>query len=433
MLWSYSAPMFLSVLFQQMYNLADSVIAGKFAGQAALAAVGASNPITMIFVAVGSGCNIGCAVVISRLFGTKEYGKMKTAVSTTVRTAVFLAVLLTGIGVLFNDPLMRLIRTPDDIFSQAALYLRIYIFGFPFLFLYNIATGIFTALGDSRTPLYFLIGSSVGNILLDYVFVAKFSWDVAGVAWATFLAQGVACILALAVLSRRLKDVRSEEEHRKFSFETLKLTAEVAVPSILQQSFISIGNMFVQALINGYGSPVIAGSSAALKVNAIAIAALATLSNGLSGFTAQNFGAGEHKRIREGFFCGLAMAAGLGAVLSVGFVLGADPMIRLFMEDSADTDTALSVGVEFLHIVSPCYAVLSCKLISDGVLRGLGCMKDFMFSTFTDLLLRTVLCYLFFRPASPRALWFSWPIGWTISTVISLLLLKKRFRERPIG
>ena len=142
MLWSYSAPMFLSVLFQQMYTLADSVIAGKFAGQAALVAVGASNPITMIFVAVGSGCNIGCAVVISRLFGTKEYGKRKTAVSTTVRTAVFLAVLLTGIGVLFNDSLMRLIRTPDDIFSQTALYLRIYIFGFPFLFLYNIATGL---------------------------------------------------------------------------------------------------------------------------------------------------------------------------------------------------------------------------------------------------------------------------------------------------
>ncbi len=187
-LWQFSIPMFVSVIFQQMYNIADSVIAGKFAGEDALAAVGASYPITMIFMAIAVGSNIGCSVIISNLFGAKKYKEMKTAVTTTLIAAFAISVVLTVLGLAGTGALMKMIHTPDNIFDAGALYLGIYIGGFTFLFLYNVATGIFSALGDSKTPLYFLMASSIGNILLDYLFVAEFQWGVAGVAWATFLA-----------------------------------------------------------------------------------------------------------------------------------------------------------------------------------------------------------------------------------------------------
>ncbi|MBS6646520.1 MAG: MATE family efflux transporter, partial [Clostridiaceae bacterium] len=173
-LWQFTIPLFVSVIFQQLYNIADSVIAGKFAGEDALAAVGASYPITMIFMAVAVGSNIGCSVVISQLFGAKQYKQMKTAVSTTMIASLVLSAVISVTGLLGSRSLMGMINTPENIFADGDLYLRIYIGGFLFLFLYNVATGIFTSLGDSKTPLYFLIGSSVGNIVLDTLFVAVF-------------------------------------------------------------------------------------------------------------------------------------------------------------------------------------------------------------------------------------------------------------------
>ena len=241
LLWRFTIPMFISVIFQQLYNIADSVIAGRFAGEDALAAVGASYPITMIFMAIAVGSNIGCSVVISQFFGAKRYEQMKTSVYTTLISASVLSVVLTVFGLLGSRFLMRMIQTPENIFSLGDLYLRIYIGGFVFLFLYNVATGIFTSLGDSKTPLYFLIGSSLGNIFLDYWFVAGLHWGVAGVAWATFIAQGIACVLALITMVGRLKQIKTEKRAAYFSADMLKRIARIAVPSILQQSFVSIG------------------------------------------------------------------------------------------------------------------------------------------------------------------------------------------------
>ena len=241
----YTMPMFISVVFQQLYNIADSMIAGKFAGEDALAAVGASYPITMIFMAVAVGSNIGCSVIISQLFGAKAYEKLKTAVTTTLIAGLLLSVLLTVVGLFTTPAMMRMIQTPENIFADGALYLRIYIGGFVFLFLYNVATGMFNSLGDSKTPLYFLIGSSVGNIILDIIFVAVFRWGVAGVAWATFIAQGIACILALITFRGRVSEIQTERKAELFSLELLKNISLVAVPSILQQSFVSVGNIFI--------------------------------------------------------------------------------------------------------------------------------------------------------------------------------------------
>jgi len=416
--------MFISVAFQQIYNIADSMIAGKFAGKEALAAVGASYPITMIFMAVAVGCNIGCSVVISQLFGARAYEKLKTAVYTTLFTGFLLAAFLTVGGLAATPAMMRMIRTPDNIFADGALYLRIYIGGFVFLFLYNVITGMFNSLGDSRTPLYFLIGSSIGNILLDLLFVAVFHWGVAGVAWATFLAQGAACVLALFAFRRRLMEVRTEGRARLFSVEILKKIALVAVPSILQQSFISIGNIFIQGLVNSYGSDVIAGYSAAIKLNTFIITGLTTLGNGISGFTAQNLGAGQPSRIREGYRAGVKMAVCVTIPFFLGFFFFGRAMMLLFMEKSTG-GLAMDTGILFLRIVSPFYFVIAIKLIADGVLRGTESMKYFMIATFTDLILRVILAYVFSAWSGAAGIWMSWPAGWCAGTLLSFAFYGK--------
>jgi putative MATE family efflux protein len=424
-LWQFSLPMFVSVIFQQLYNIADSIIVGNFAynGEDALAAVGASYPITMIFMAIAVGCNVGCSVVISQYFGAKKYRDMKTAVTTTMLSAFVISVVLTVFGLLFTRNMMVAISTPDNIFADAATYLRIYIAGFTFLFLYNVTTGIFTSLGDSKTPLYFLIASSLSNIAMDWLFVAKFHWDVAGVAWATFLCQGVACILALVTLMYRLKSVHCEGKPALFSLSMLKKVGVYAIPSVLQQSFISIGNIFVQRLVNSYGSSVIAGYSAAIKLNTFAITSFTTLGNGVSNFTAQNLGAGKWERIKDGYHAGVKIVLMIAVPFFVLYFFCGTAMVQLFM--SGESTDALQTGVTFLRVVSPFYFVICVKLATDGILRGSGAMGYFMIATFSDLILRVILAYILSVPYQSLGIWLSWPIGWVIAAILSVAFYKK--------
>lgn len=430
LLWSFSIPMLISVAFQQMYNIADSVIAGRFIGEDALAAVGASYPITMIFMAIAIGSSAGCAVIISRLFGGRQYIHLKCAVSTIFITCLVMSVILTVFGVWQGQNMLRMLQTPENIFTDGALYLNIYIYGFLFLFLYNVCTGIFTALGDSKTPLYFLIGSSVGNILLDLLFVIVFDMGVAGVAWATFLAQGIACVLALITLFFRLRKLQTTEAHQFFSFAVLGQVTKVAVPSILQQCFVSVGNLFIQGLVNSYGSAVIAGYSGAIKLNTFGVTCMTTLSNGLSSFTAQNLGAGKKDRVQEGFRAGAKM----GILVSLPFVLVyfffSEAAIGLFMK--SESAEAIAAGAMFLKIVTPFYFVVSTKVMCDGVLRGGSAMLYFMTTTFTDLVLRVVLAFVFaigFGLGS-TGIWLSWPFGWSISCVLSYVFYRKKPWEK---
>ncbi len=421
-LWAFSIPMLVSVMFQQIYNIADSMIAGRFAGEDALAAVGASYPITMLFIAVAMGSNIGCSVVISQAFGARDYVRMKTAVTTTYIACAVLSVVLSVAGFLTSGPLLRMIQTPENIFADGQLYLNIYIGGVTFLFLYNICTGIFNAMGDSRTPLIFLIFSSVGNIILDLWFVISFKAGVAGVAWATFIAQGVSSLLSLLVLVLRLRQIPTEGKVPIYSGMMLRKIVVVAVPSILQQSFISVGNMFIQTLVNGFGSAVIAGYSAAIKLNTFAITSFTTLASGLSTFVAQNVGAGQLDRVRRGFVAGVVMAVCVAAPFFVAYFFFSGPMVEMFMENGGSAE-ALLAGQTFLRIVAPFYFVILIKLMADGVLRGSGAMSWFMVATFTDLVLRVVLAYVLSIPFGMGSvgIWSSWPIGWTVSAVMSLV------------
>ncbi len=409
----FTLPMFIGVMFQQLYSIADSVIAGKFAGEDALAAVGSATSITTLFLAVSIGSQIGCSVVVSRCFGAQKLEETRTAVSTSLLAAAGVTVFLTTFGLLCSGGLLNLIQTPESIFADAKLYLTIYSCGFGFLYLYNIATGIFNSLGDSRTPLMFLIGSSLSNIFLDWLFVGVFGWGVAGVAWATFVAQGAACILSLLVLRVRLQVLQTGKPAPAFSWRLLRQIFNIAGPSALQQSFISVGDMCIQSFVNPFGTSVIAGYVAAIRLNTFTTASLVALGNGMSNFTAQNIGAGKIERVRDGWRGAMKLSVCIGTFFFIAYFFFGSVFLSMFLDESANAE-ALQTGMNFLRTVTPFYYVICIKLISDGVLRGSASMKLFSIGTFSDLISRVIFARIFSLLWGVNGIWFAWPIGWFI-------------------
>ena len=423
-LWQFCLPLFGSIIFQQLYTIADSLVAGKFIGENALAAVGNSYEITLIFIAFAFGCNIGCSVIVSTFFGAKRFEQMKTAVFTALIFSGTLCLMLMLIGILGCRGLLELIRTPQQVFADSKVYLDIYVRGLPFVFYYNISTGIFSAMGDSRTPFYFLAASSCANIAMDIWFVAGFHMGVAGVAWATFICQGISAALALFVVMRRLKAIRTKGHIRFFSRSICMKIAKIAIPSILQQSFVSVGNIILQGVINGFGPGVMAGYSAAIKLNNLVITAFTTLANGISNYTAQNMGAGKMSRIPQGFRAGLKMVWLLSLPIAALYLLCGKILLMFFM--STPSQDAMHTGLMLLRILSPFYFVISAKLVSDGVLRGAGLMGPFMIGTFTDLILRVVLAIILSgTQLGATGIWCAWPVGWSIATFLSILFYSR--------
>ena len=423
-LWQFCLPLFGSIIFQQLYNIADSLVAGKFIGENALAAVGNSYEITLIFIAFAFGCNIGCSVIVSTYFGAKRFNEMKTAVYTALIFSGALCLTLMLIGILGCNSLLELIRTPQEVFADSKLYLDIYVWGLPFVFYYNISTGIFSAMGDSRTPFYFLAVSSCANIAMDIWFVAGFHMGVAGVAWATFICQGISAFLALFVVMKKLRAIRTEERCRIFSSSICIKIAKIAIPSILQQSFVSVGNIILQGVINGFGPGVMAGYSAAIKLNNLVITSFTTLGNGISNYTGQNLGAGKLSRIPQGFRAGIKMVWLLSLPIVILYFTCGRFLLMLFM--NTPSQDAMHTGLMLLRIVSPFYFVKSAKLVSDGVLRGAGLMGPFMVGTFTDLILRVLLAvFLSGTQLGATGIWCAWPVGWTISAILSIFFYSR--------
>lgn len=421
-MWRFALPLFLSVVFQQLYNIADSVIAGKFINVDALAAVGASYPITMIFLAIGTGAGAGASVIVSQLFGSKDNRRMLSAISTSLLGIAALGAVLTILGAIFCNDLMRLLDTPSNVFTDASLYLCVYIWGLLFLFIYNTCNGIFTSLGDSKTPLYFLICSSVGNIILDFVFVYYLKMGVAGVAWATFICQGVASVLALFTLLRRMKRLSNGEPFQYFSLPMLGRISRIAGPSMLQQSFVSVGNLFVQRLVNSFGSAVMAAYSSAMKLNMFALTCFFTVANALSAFAAQNLGAGQVQRVKEGFKAASVLIVALTVPFLVVYTFFPDFAMKLFLSEADDIAAVLREGASFLQITSPFFVVIVFKFLADSVLKSAGIMGEFMIATFSDLVLRVAFAYIMalaFGMGS-TGIWWGWPIGWILGTVVSL-------------
>ena len=428
-LFWFSIPLLLSVAFQQFYQMADSMIVGRFAatpesGELALAAVGASYPITQLFVAVATGVNIGTSVLVSQLFGARRYLRMKTAVSTALITTAVIALLLTLVGALATDSMMAGLQTPENIFADGALYLRVYVFGLLFLFIYNVCTGIFNAMGDSRTPLVLLILSSVSNVVLDLIFVAVFQWGVAGVAWATFIAQGAAGILAFLLLLRRLRTFDTGGHFLLFSPDMLRRLTNYAVPSIAQQSFVSVGNVIIQYFVNLCGATVIAGYSAATKVNMFALTCCMSFASGLSSYVAQNIGARKLDRIGPGLKAGALYSIGLALVFTAIYLPFSDVLIGLFLP-AGSASGVTDVARQYLFILVPFYIIVCIKFVCDSVLRGAGAMRPFMVTTFSDLILRVGFsAILFHLMGSELGIWLSWPIGWFLGSGLSFWFYK---------
>lgn len=416
-------PLFGSIIFQQLYNIADSWVCGRFIGEGALAAVGNSYEITLIFIAFAFGCNIGCSVITSRFFGARDYKNMKTTICTSIISSFILCAILMVIGFVFGDSILSLVHTPDMLYEDSKLYLNIYILGFPFVMFYNIATGIFSALGDSNTPFWFLAVSSTVNVLVDVLFVKGLDMGVSGVAWATFLCQGVSCIVSLIVVYRRVKKIEVKGSHKLFDFNIFKKLSSIAIPSILQQSFISFGNIIIRGIINSYGTGVMAGYSTAIKLNNLVITSFTTIGNGVSNYASQNIGAKKYDRIKKGFFAAIKFVWCIAVPIFILYMVFPSNFLRFFMDEPSSD--ALRSGTLFLRIVAPFYFIAALKLIADGFLRGAGMMRQFMSATFTDLVLRVVLSIFLSKTSLEYVgIWCSWPIGWVIATGLSLIFYK---------
>ena len=429
-LWQFCLPMFGSIIFQQLYNIADSLVAGKFIGENALAAVGniiLQSIINTFGASVIAGYSASVKLNNMVITSFTTLGNGISNYTSLIGSAVLCAVLM-GIGLLGCDALLKLINTPEEILADSALYLDIYVLGLPFMFFYNIATGIFSALGDSKTPFYFLAVSSLSNIGVDILFVAGFKMGIAGVAWATFLCQGVSCVLAMVVVFRRIRAFHTEGHVQLFSWNMLGKVAVVAVPSILQQSFVSVGNIILQSIINTFGASVIAGYSAAVKLNNMVITSFTTLGNGISNYTSQNMGAGKMDRVKEGFGAGRNLVWLLCVPLVVLYFFFGRFLLLLFMNDPQGP--AIDTGMLFLRILSPFYFVVSVKLVADGILRGCGLMVRFMIATFTDLILRVGIAAVLSATAlGSTGIWMAWPVGWCIGTALSMVFYVTAIRK----
>lgn len=412
----FALPMILGNLFQQFYNMVDTIIVGKYVGEDALAAVGASYALTTVFVMIAIGGGTGASVIISQYLGAKENGKMKTAVSTAMLTFLGTSIVLGLFGVIANRQILTALSTPENVLGDAALYLRIYFTGLPFLFMYNILAAIFNALGDSKTSLYLLIFSSILNIFLDLFAVRVLEMGVAGVAIATVMAQGIAAVLSFFILWKRLKAY--EGAQRRFDAGILKNMVKVAIPSIIQQSIVSVGMLLVQSVVNGFGSSVLAGYTAGMRLESICIVPMISMGNAVSTFTAQNIGANQVERVRKGYRASYGIIGAFAVLICVVLLVFRYPLIRMFLEDDAGGQ-ALETGVSYLSFIAYFFVFIGLKAATDGVLRGAGDVFVFTAANLVNLAIRVSFAFLMAPVIGVQAVWFAVPIGWAANYLIS--------------
>ena len=415
----FAIPMIIGNLFQQAYTMADSAIVGRLVGEKALAAVGAAYSLTNIFICVAIGGGMGASVIVSQYFGHGNYGKLKKTVYTALVTFLVISVMLGVIGLVFSKNIMIAMNTPVEVLDMSVTYLQIYFLGLPFLFMYNVLSSMFNALGKSRIPLYFLIFSSVFNIVLDWVFVADFALDVAGVAWATLIAQGVSVLGSFTVLRKELKKLEGASDGI-FEAEELLPMAKIALPSILQQSTVSIGMMLVQSVVNSFGAESLAGFSAGMRIESISIVPMAAVGNAISSYTAQNIGAGQLKRVSKGYVQANKMVIFFGVVICVILELFPTQFITLFL--GADgSQVAIATGYGYLVFMGFFFFMIGFKMATDGVLRGAGDMKLFTIANLVNLSIRVIMAMTLAPRFGIAWVWYAVPIGWTANFVISYL------------
>ncbi len=419
----FALPMIIGNLFQQFYTMVDSVVVGRFVSENALAAVGASYSLTNVFISIAIGGGVGASVLVSRYFGARDYRRMKTSVSTALISFLVVSLVLGGIGLLLGDWIMEVLNTPENIMEDAVTYLNIYFMGLPFLFMYNVLSAMFNALGKSRIPLYLLIFSSVFNVALDLIMVCSFHMGVAGVAWATLIAQGISAVMAFLIFIREMKSYQTGEKIRWFDKREFGFMCRIALPSILQQSTVSIGMMLVQSVVNSFGAQMLAGYSAGMRIESICIVPMAAMGNVMSSFTAQNLGAKQQERVVKGYHTAYGIVFGFGILLCVILEIFYRPLILMFLGEEG-TALALNTGMSYMRFIGFFFSFIGLKMITDGLLRGAGDMKMFTVANLVNLGIRVAVAVTMAPRFGIAFVWYAVPMGWLANYLISFARYK---------
>lgn len=422
----FAMPLILGSFFQQVYNMADSIIVGQFVGSSALAAVGACAALTNVFICVALGAGVGAGVLVSRYFGAQNYGKMKTIVSTSLIGFLILSLFLGTFGFGFSRLMMSTLQTPADILDEAVLYLRIYFVGFPFLFMYNILSTMFTSIGESKIPLVLLIFSSILNIFMDLWMVAGLGLGVFGAALATLIAQGISAIFSLLLFFYRMHRYRSP--FTWFDRCALHSMLQIAIPSVLQQSTVSVGMMIVQAVVNPFGTQALAGYAATMRVENVFSLIFVSIGNAVSPYVSQNLGANKKQRIREGYHAALVLDMAF-AVLAFIVIETLHTSISSLFLGKDGTALAYQVSEDYMKWIGYFFVFMGIKMTTDGVLRGLGIMRPFLFANMVNLAIRLSVALIFAPHWGIAFVWLAVPAGWLANFLISYVVLRKSWSK----
>ncbi|NLK36666.1 MAG: MATE family efflux transporter [Epulopiscium sp.] len=416
-IFMFALPMIIGNLFQQFYTMVDSIVVGRYVSEDALAAIGASYSLTNVFICIAIGGGVGASVITSRYFGSREYSKMKRSMYTAFLSFFAISILLAVIGYTTGEAIARVLNTPEDIMDMTKEYLDIYFLGLPFLFMYNIFATMFNAIGRSKIPLYLLIFSSVFNIGLDIYMVCVLHLGIAGVAWATFIAQGISVVASFFIFMKELKQFPTKDQ-QVFSNSDFIQMSKVALPSIFQQSAVSIGMLLVQSVVNGFGTQVLAGFSAAMRAESICIVPMAAMGNAMSSFTAQNMGAKKFDRVKKGYQTANGLVLLFAVIICIVLELYHDAIIQAFLGEKG-TIIALETGSSYVKFMGWFFILIGLKMCVDGLLRGAADMKLFMVANLANFTFRVCFAVIMAPKYGIAMVWYAVPIGWLINFIIS--------------
>ncbi len=418
LIFRFAVPMLLGNLFQQLYNVVDSAIVGRFLGKEALASVGASFPIIFALIALIIGIGTGFGIVISQYYGAKEIDKVKRAISTMFISLGLVSIIMTLIGISLSGPIFRLLKLPPDLMPHAIEYLNIYLIGIIAMFGFNGTCAVLRGLGDSKTPLVFLIISTVINILLDLVFILVFGWGIAGAAWATVISQAGAFITAIIYLNRTHAIISFKLSEWNFDWEIMRHGIRIGLPSGLQQTFVAMGMMALMGIVNTFGTDVIAAYSVGGRIDSFAALPAMAFSAALATFTGQNLGAGKDERIKKGLIATTIMASVFCILTTILIILFRQPLMGLFNQDSE----VIRIGSEYLTIVNVFYIIFVLMFVMYGVLRGAGATLIPMFISVLSLwIIRIPLAAVLSESYGEKGIWWSIPIAWAIGLTGSII------------
>jgi putative MATE family efflux protein len=415
----FSLPMLIGNVFQQMYNMTDSIIVGRFVGKEALASVGACFPVIFFMIAIIMGLSMGFTVVIGNFFGAKKIEEVKTTIDTTLISLFVISIPVTILGLIFSKNILLLLKTPDEIIVEAKKYIDVIFYGTVFSVGYNTIGAILRGLGDSLTPLFFLIFSSILNVVLDILFVTYFKMGVSGVAWATIISQGVSFILGLIYMELSNHEVlRLRFVKMKFDFAIFLKSIRIGFPTAVQQILVSLGMIALSRIVNSFGTTTIAAYTAAGRLDSFALMPAMNFSMAISTFVAQNLGANKLDRVKRGVKSTIAFSSAIAITISIAFVVFSKELITVFNKDSE----VVSVGMQYLHIVSPFYLVFSLIFVFNGILRGAGDTLIPMFITLLSLwIVRIPISAFLSMKIGTAGIWWGIPIAWLIGTGLDYL------------